>query len=106
MGFAYAILRSIPNKLGGVVALAASVAVLYTLGFAGRYKIKGTAFYPTNKPLFWSLLTRNLINLDRCAPCRGPLYFGWPGSYYPVLPVFLLCLSQGLLSIKTSDNEA
>merc|ERR550525_56535 len=33
--FAYAILRSIPNKLGGVVALAASVAVLYTLGFAG-----------------------------------------------------------------------
>merc|ERR1712062_412413 len=31
--FAYAILRSIPNKLGGVVALFLSVAVLYTLGF-------------------------------------------------------------------------
>merc|ERR1712217_56269 len=51
--FAYAILRSIPNKLGGVVALAASVAVLYTLGFAGRYKIKGTAFRPLARLAFW-----------------------------------------------------
>merc|ERR1711874_460443 len=52
--FAYAILRSIPNKLGGVVALAGSVAILYSLGFCGKYKIKGMAFYPVNKPLFWS----------------------------------------------------
>jgi ubiquinol-cytochrome c reductase cytochrome b subunit len=29
--FAYAILRSIPNKLGGVIALVASVAILYIL---------------------------------------------------------------------------
>jgi len=50
--FAYAILRSIPNKLGGVVALAGSVAILYRLGFCSRYKIKGIAFYPINKPLF------------------------------------------------------
>merc|ERR1711963_1026313 len=52
--FAYAILRSIPNKLGGVVALAGSVAILYRLGFCSRYKMKGIAFYPINKPLFWS----------------------------------------------------
>merc|ERR1712088_525414 len=51
---AYAILRSIPNKLGGVIALAGAVAILYSLGFCGKYKIKGMAFYPVNKPLFWS----------------------------------------------------
>jgi len=51
--FAYAILRSIPNKLGGVVALAASVAVFYTLRLSGGYSIKGIPFYPINKPLFW-----------------------------------------------------
>jgi ubiquinol-cytochrome c reductase cytochrome b subunit len=31
--FAYAILRSIPNKLGGVIALALSVLLLYTFPF-------------------------------------------------------------------------
>jgi len=51
--FAYAILRSIPNKLGGVVALVASVAILYTLRFGGGYNIKGMPFYPISKPLFW-----------------------------------------------------
>ena len=31
--FAYAILRSIPNKLGGVIALVASVAIYYRMPF-------------------------------------------------------------------------
>jgi len=51
--FAYAILRSIPDKLGGVIALAASVAILYVIGFCGAYQIKGIPFYPLRKPLFW-----------------------------------------------------
>merc|ERR1739842_251116 len=51
--FAYAILRSIPNKLGGVIALVASVAILYTLRFGGGYNIKGMPFYHGGKPLFW-----------------------------------------------------
>jgi len=50
--FAYAILRSIPDKLGGVIALAASVAILYVIGFCGAYQIKGIPFYPLRKPLF------------------------------------------------------
>jgi ubiquinol-cytochrome c reductase cytochrome b subunit len=29
--FAYAILRSIPNKLGGMIALLSSILILYTL---------------------------------------------------------------------------
>lgn len=51
--FAYAILRSIPNKLGGVIALVLSVLILYTLPFTFVSKMKSTAFYPLNSFLFW-----------------------------------------------------
>nr|WNX92441.1 cytochrome b [Morimospasma tuberculatum] len=55
--FAYAILRSIPNKLGGVLALAMSIAILYTLPFNNKKKFLSTQFYPFNKFFFWSLVT-------------------------------------------------
>nr|YP_009073580.1 cytochrome b [Aeolesthes oenochrous]BAP59130.1 cytochrome b [Aeolesthes oenochrous] len=55
--FAYAILRSIPNKLGGVVALVMSIAILYLLPFMNKKKFSSTQFYPVNKLLFWLLFT-------------------------------------------------
>nr|AXS66426.1 cytochrome b [Coleoptera sp. 23 KM-2017] len=55
--FAYAILRSIPNKLGGVVALVFSIAILYLMPFINKKKFQSTQFYPLNKLLFWSLFT-------------------------------------------------
>nr|YP_006234453.1 cytochrome b [Gammarus duebeni]AER12199.1 cytochrome b [Gammarus duebeni] len=51
--FAYAILRSIPNKLGGVIALALSVLILYIMPFTFLSKMKSTAFYPLSSLLFW-----------------------------------------------------
>merc|ERR1739838_996241 len=50
--FAYAILRSIPNKLGGVVALALSIIILIICPFIYKSKFRGFAFYPFNKFLF------------------------------------------------------
>nr|YP_009707726.1 cytochrome b [Palaemon sinensis]QES95233.1 cytochrome b [Palaemon sinensis]QQY98750.1 cytochrome b [Palaemon sinensis] len=55
--FAYAILRSIPNKLGGVIALISSVAILFILPFTHKAKFRSLAFYPMNQFLFWSLIT-------------------------------------------------
>nr|ALO76303.1 cytochrome b [Rhagium mordax] len=55
--FAYAILRSIPNKLGGVIALVMSIAILYTLPFTNQKKFQSMQFYPINKFLFWMLFT-------------------------------------------------
>nr|QWB85766.1 cytochrome b [Clytobius davidis] len=55
--FAYAILRSIPNKLGGVIALVASIAILYILPFTENKKFQSNQFYPINKILFWTLVT-------------------------------------------------
>nr|YP_010388411.1 cytochrome b [Calanus simillimus]UPP55813.1 cytochrome b [Calanus simillimus] len=50
---AYAILRSIPNKLGGVVALALSILILLICPFVYTSKFRGFSFYPLNKLLFW-----------------------------------------------------
>jgi len=43
--YAYAILRSIPNKLGGVAALVASIAILFILPYSQFQKVRGIQFY-------------------------------------------------------------
>ena len=50
---AYAILRSIPNKLGGVIALVMSILILIICPFIYKSKFRGYIFYPINKLLFW-----------------------------------------------------
>nr|UAY85760.1 cytochrome b [Nasonia vitripennis] len=55
--FAYAILRSIPNKLGGVLALLMSILILLILPFNKIYKMKGFKFYYFNKIMFWMFIS-------------------------------------------------
>nr|QZI85975.1 cytochrome b [Rhynocoris fuscipes] len=55
--FAYAILRSIPNKLGGVIAMVASIAILAILPFTNKSKFQGLTFYPINQIMFWSFVS-------------------------------------------------
>lgn len=55
--FAYAILRSIPNKLGGVIALILSIAILFILPFSNKSIFQSTQFYPINKILFWIIIS-------------------------------------------------
>nr|APX39438.1 cytochrome b [Cryptocephalus celtibericus] len=59
--FAYAILRSIPNKLGGVIALVLSIAILYILPFTNKKMFQSNQFYPLNKIMFWSLFSTVLL---------------------------------------------
>nr|AFB19982.1 cytochrome b [Illadopsis rufipennis] len=59
--FAYAILRSIPNKLGGVLALAASVLVLFLLPLLHTSKLRSMTFRPLSQILFWALVTNLLV---------------------------------------------
>nr|UQK93250.1 cytochrome b [Corvus splendens]UQK93341.1 cytochrome b [Corvus splendens]UQK93731.1 cytochrome b [Corvus splendens]UQK94342.1 cytochrome b [Corvus splendens] len=54
--FAYAILRSIPNKLGGVLALAASVLVLFLMPLLHTSKQRSMTFRPLSQILFWALV--------------------------------------------------
>nr|YP_009112095.1 cytochrome b [Eremias przewalskii]AIY26153.1 cytochrome b [Eremias przewalskii] len=59
--FAYAILRSIPNKLGGVLALLFSILVLFTLPLTHLSKQRAMAFRPISQVLFWLLIADILI---------------------------------------------
>nr|UGN61795.1 cytochrome b [Cryptocercus convexus] len=58
--FAYAILRSIPNKLGGVIALVMSIMILVIMPLM-KSKFQGMQFYPMNQMLFWTMV--NMIML-------------------------------------------
>lgn len=54
--FAYAILRSIPNKLGGVLALAGAVLILFITNIFKTTKFQSLVFYPLSKFYFWILV--------------------------------------------------
>nr|ACI41954.1 cytochrome b [Scotophilus viridis nigritellus] len=60
--FAYAILRSIPNKLGGVLALVMSILVLLIVPFLHTSNQRSMTFRPISQCLFW-LLVANLLTL-------------------------------------------
>nr|AZJ16981.1 cytochrome b [Caenis sp. JYZ-2018] len=71
--FAYAILRSIPNKLGGVIALVLSIAILFVVPFINKSKFRGMVFYPITQTLFWSLfITVVLLTWIGARPVEDP----------------------------------
>jgi ubiquinol-cytochrome c reductase cytochrome b subunit len=71
--FAYAILRSIPNKLGGVIALVISIAILFILPFTNKFTFQSTQFYPINQILFWIItITVILLTWIGARPVEDP----------------------------------
>lgn len=54
----YAILRSIPNKLGGVIAIFSALLILFFLPFTHPQTRRGISFYPANQIIFWCLSAR------------------------------------------------
>nr|YP_009927081.1 cytochrome b [Trachypenaeus curvirostris]ART64904.1 cytochrome b [Trachypenaeus curvirostris] len=95
--FAYAILRSIPNKLGGVIALIMSILILLILPFTHTAKFRSLTFYPLNQIMFWSLVAIVfLLTWIGARPVEDPyiitgqiltvLYF----SYFIINPLTLM----------------
>nr|YP_010485117.1 cytochrome b [Hemidactylus almakhwah]UVW80898.1 cytochrome b [Hemidactylus almakhwah] len=60
--FAYAILRSIPNKLGGVLALAMSIMILLIIPLLHNSHQRTNSYRPLSQLLFW-LMTANIVLL-------------------------------------------
>jgi ubiquinol-cytochrome c reductase cytochrome b subunit len=58
---AYAILRSIPNKLLGVLALFAAILVLFVLPFVNTSEIRSSLYRPLHQKLFWLLVADYLL---------------------------------------------
>nr|QZZ18296.1 cytochrome b [Eupteryx adspersa] len=59
--FAYAILRSIPNKLGGVMALFLSILILVILPISMKMKFKSISFYPLSQYMYWMFVTTMML---------------------------------------------
>nr|ACL54935.1 cytochrome b [Perognathus merriami]ACL54936.1 cytochrome b [Perognathus merriami]ACL54938.1 cytochrome b [Perognathus merriami] len=59
--FAYAILRSIPNKLGGVIALVLSILILALFPLLHTSNQRSLMFRPISQALFWLLVSDLLI---------------------------------------------
>nr|WNH18655.1 cytochrome b [Squalus cubensis] len=59
--FAYAILRSIPNKLGGVLALLFSIFILMLVPMLHTSKQRSNIFRPMTQFLFWTLVANAII---------------------------------------------
>ena len=63
----YAILRAIPDKLGGVIAMFSAIFVLFLLPWLDTSKVRSASFRPFYKILFWVFLIDTVI-------------LGWIGS--------------------------
>lgn len=98
--FAYAILRRIPNKLGGVLALFASVAIFYLMPRLNSEINKSISFLPINKFIFWSLVSIMLmLTWIGARPVENPYilvgqilslaYFIWFGINYYIIKLWM-----------------
>ena len=72
----YAILRSIPDKLGGVAAMGGALLVLFLIPFTNTSEIRSTTFRPLFKICYWLLVADFLI-------------LGWIGQK-PVKSIFVI----------------
>nr|YP_009643504.1 cytochrome b [Dindymus rubiginosus]APO08947.1 cytochrome b [Dindymus rubiginosus] len=94
--FAYAILRSIPNKLGGVIAMIMSIIIIVILPITNKSSFQSMKFYPINKLMFWMFITTiMLLTWIGARPAEEPFilvgqlltvaYF----SYFIITPLML-----------------
>ena len=92
----YAILRSIPNKLLGVIAMLAAILIIMLLPITDLGRSKGLQFRPLSKFAFWGFVVNFLI-LMKLGACHvetpfielgqlsTALYFGYFVSIVPVV---------------------
>ena len=99
--FAYAILRSIPNKLGGVIGLVSSIAILFLLPFTHAGISRSLAFYPLNQALFWTFIGIFLI-LTWIGACPVEAPYEQIGQVFTVL--YFLYFILGPLTQKAWDS--
>lgn len=82
--FAYAILRSIPNKVGGVIALALAVMILLIMPFLPSSICRGNNWYPLSVLYFWwFVVCVLLLTWIGARPAEEP--FTLPGQILTIL---------------------
>ena len=96
----YAILRSIPHKLGGVVAMFSALLVLFFLPYLNTSEVRSSSFRPVHKIFFWLLVLDYFILgwIGGCAPETPYLEIGQIATLYYFLYFLLIIPSLGTVS--------
>nr|ALO20764.1 cytochrome b [Staurostoma mertensii] len=91
--FAYAILRAIPNKLGGVIALVLSIVILVILPYVHTSKLKGLTFRPIAKIFYWIFMANFvLLTWIGSKPVEEPFILIGQISSIAYFSYFLICI--------------
>jgi ubiquinol-cytochrome c reductase cytochrome b subunit len=70
----YAILRAVPNKLGGVLFMFGAIAVLFVLPWLDTSKVRSMRYRPQIRPYYFIFLAACIV-------------LGWCGAHAPDDPV-------------------
>ena len=108
----YAILRSIPNKLLGVIAMILSILILLAMPFTDLSRSRGIQFKPLSKIAFYIFVANFLVLMQLGAKhVESPfielgqistvIYFG----YYLVLVPFISLLENSLIELPDADQK-
>nr|YP_009229333.1 apocytochrome b [Verticillium nonalfalfae]ALT31481.1 apocytochrome b [Verticillium nonalfalfae] len=107
----YAILRSIPNKLLGVIAMLAAILIILALPLVDLGKSKGLQFRPLSKVAFWIFVANFLILMQLGAKhVESPfiefgqistvLYFSY---FLIIIPV--VSVTENILVVLSTNNS-
>ena len=108
----YAILRSIPDKLGGVIAMGGALVILLAIPFINTSEIRSSQFRPIFRVFFWLLVVDFLIlGWIGQKPVESPFvevgqiatvfYF----TFFIILIPLLGILESKLVRFKTSEQK-
>lgn len=107
----YAILRAIPDKLGGVIAMIGAILILLILPFVHTCRVRSNSFRPIQKLCYWLFVGNFLLLLwlGQC-PIEEPyitigqyscaFYF----SYFLIIVPFIGIIENILASIHLKSN--
>lgn len=108
----YAILRSIPNKLLGVIAMFAAILALLVMPFSDLSNLRGVQFRPLSKIAFFVFVANFLILMQLGAKHvespfieLGQISTAYYFAHFFIIVPFVTLLENSLINLATADND-
>jgi len=103
----YAILRSIPHKLGGVIAMFAALLVLFLLPYLNTSEIRSSSFRPLHRQFFWLLVLDYFVLgwIGGCAPETPYLEIGQIATFFYFFYFLFIVPLLGVLEKKLLGSQ-